>query len=1243
MIAGLTLLLTTLVLRGATLKNRHVGRKLTVSAVLFGLYAAAAFAIHYATLDATLQQQIRTFQPLLLVFGVVNLLVAVVINPWRDDRLPDRFPNIVQDAIVVLLFAVAAALILRDRMLTATAAGAVVLGFALQDTLGNLIAGLAIQIEKPFRVGHWVSLGGHDGLVSEITWRATKIRTKAGNFVIVPNSVLAKDTITNYSEPTQHTRVDLEVGASYDTPPNEVKATILAAIGDEPLVARDRQPEVLVSDFGASAVMYLVRVWTTDFSADQLVRDRVRTAVYYAFRRRGIEIPYPIEVQMPRERGGAERDRDAHDALEAALRGAQIFAALTDAQRAELLRTSRPALYGAGEVIVREGDPGRSMFVVARGEAVVTLAGSPAPVAHFRAGDFFGEMSLLTGDPRTATVTAATDCHVIELDADRFRSLVMAEPIVADLICTAVEKRRAELDERRAATAGTAAVSPPPRSLITRMRQFLRLSAIVAAAAIVLGSGRAETAEKVRLKPDPTVHIGSGFSRTTGVSEIVASGFSRTTAAIQLTSADGRRTMTAVEARAPITLDGSLDEESWLRAEAAAGFLQAEPHEGQPATELTEVRVVFDRDALYVGVVCHDEPGAGLIVNDIRKDFSPGEQDSFEMILDTFADRRNGYVFVTNPAGAKSDAQIANEGREVNASWDAVWTVAAKRGTDGWSAEMRIPFKTLRFERGLGQIWGVNFSRRIRRKNEIDYWSPVPRVYNLYRASFGGTLAGLPDASQGRNLRIKPFVSANSTRGVGAGSFSNGSDVGVDVKYGVTPSLTVDATARPDFAQAEADEQQVNLTQFSVYYPEKREFFLENSGTFYFGDIPRESRLGFARFAPPEEEILLFFSRRIGLTDTGEAIPLAGGARLTGRAGTFGIGAMTIQTESIAGRAGDNYTVLRGRRDIFNNSDVGAIVLSRQSSGTSGDFNRVVGGDANFRFFRAFSVNSFIARSDTPGVADGQVAGKASATWNANFLHAQYSFLSIGDHFRDDIGFIKRTGIRKHFVDFGVRPRPERLRKYGIREVHPHTRYNIYTDQSDVKVSHTNHVAAAVFFENGAWFEAQWNPRFERIVMPFKLGNQAFAPGSYGWNEYALEIESNHSRKISGSALLTTGGFWNGTQKSAKVGVIVRPSYHLTFDTAFQRNDIDLPFPMHAFATNLVTSRIGYAFNTRMFLDTLLQYNTDLKQVSANVRLDLIHRPLSDLFVVYNEQQLTSRDITSGRGLIVKYTHMVAF
>src|SRR5262249_43565076 len=271
-----------------------IGGKLLVSATVFAIHVVIAVQLQYAPVDPDLQTHIRAVHPLFLIYGVINLIVAIAINPWRENRPPDRFPNIVQDAIGVVLFGLAATLILREKILTTTAAGAVVIGLALQDTLGNLIAGLAIQIEKPFRVGHWVSLGGEDGLVSEITWRATKIRTKTGNFVIVPNSVLAKDRIINYSEPTPHSCIELEVGASYDAPPNFVRAAIREAIRDEPLVARDRHPEVLVWDFGDSAIKYLIRVWTTDFGADKRLRDRVRTAVYYAFRRRGISIPYPI-------------------------------------------------------------------------------------------------------------------------------------------------------------------------------------------------------------------------------------------------------------------------------------------------------------------------------------------------------------------------------------------------------------------------------------------------------------------------------------------------------------------------------------------------------------------------------------------------------------------------------------------------------------------------------------------------------------------------------------------------------------------------------------------------------------------------------------------------------------------------------------------------------------------------------------------------------------------------------------
>lgn len=475
MVVGLALLFLTLVLRGAN-GNRHVRGRLLGSSFAFAAYALSGAALAYLPISPELQPELRAAQPLLLAFGLINAVVALAINPWRADRLPDRFPTIVQDSIVIGLFALVAASLLQERIFATTAVGAVVIGFALQDTLGNLFAGLAIQIEKPFRVGHWVNVAGKDGMVTEITWRATKIRTKPGNFVIVPNSALARDTITNYSEPILETRIELHVGASYDAPPNRVKATILAAIKDEPLIAGTRAPEVLVSDFSSSSITYWIRVWTTDFAADDQIRDRIRSAVYYAFRRAGIVIPYPIQVEMFREDLAAAAASDVTVA-EHGLEAVQIFAGLSEAERAELARAARQILYAAGERIVREGDAGSSMFVVVRGDVVVTLGAAAHEVARLGPGDVFGEMSLLTGAPRTATVAAVTDAELLEITADAFRQFVLANPATVEQIGGAVAARAAMLEEHRAAGATAAAAVEEPRTFLARVRRFLRLSA----------------------------------------------------------------------------------------------------------------------------------------------------------------------------------------------------------------------------------------------------------------------------------------------------------------------------------------------------------------------------------------------------------------------------------------------------------------------------------------------------------------------------------------------------------------------------------------------------------------------------------------------------------------------------------------------------------------------------------------------------------------------------------------------
>ncbi len=410
---------------------------------------------------------------LLLVLAIVNATVALLVNPWRDDRPSERFPAIVQDFAVIALFMVIATVLLREQLLTTSAVGAVVVGFALQDTLGNLFAGLAIQIEKPFRVGDWVAVSGRDGQVQEITWRATKLRTKDGEFLVVPNSIVSKEPVLNYSEPTVANSVSVEIGASYLTPPNEVKAAILAAIGNAPLAILVPEPKVLVQGFGDSAINYTAYFWVDDYGAEREARDQVRTNIWYEFRRRHIEIPWPIQIQYERDEEPTWNDSHV-DAAAASLGALDMFSALPRDARRALAAASRHQLFAAGEPIVRQGAAGESMFVVLSGRVRVTIDPSGQEVAVIPAGGFFGEMSMLTGDARTATVTASEDAVVLEISAAAFGVLANANPALLDQVSTIVGMRRTGLAEARA-SASTFAVPEAKQNLLARMRRFLTL------------------------------------------------------------------------------------------------------------------------------------------------------------------------------------------------------------------------------------------------------------------------------------------------------------------------------------------------------------------------------------------------------------------------------------------------------------------------------------------------------------------------------------------------------------------------------------------------------------------------------------------------------------------------------------------------------------------------------------------------------------------------------------------------
>jgi small-conductance mechanosensitive channel len=473
LIMGVAALAATLLIVSVTL-NRLIQRKLRLSLFLFAGYALfnLVVAVRPGLIPDT-PEDIFALERLVFAAAAINLLVHVLINPLRADRVPDAFPSIVQDAIVISLLVLVATFVFQDKLLTTSAVGAVVVGFALQDTLGNAFAGLGIQSEKPFRIGHWIRVGEFEGRVSEVTWRATKLRTKAGNFVIVPNNVIAKEAITNYSEPAVPTRLQIDVGASYMSTPAHVKAAMHEAIDQVSRVLKTPAPDTLLHSFDGSAITYRARFWVNDYEVDDEIRDEVRTAIFYAFGRHGIEIPWPIEVGYEREwpePDAATKQRER----ERVLAGVDLFSRLNDEQRQQIAAGSSMRLFGNGEAIVRQDMPGQSMFIVCSGRAAVMLDPGNREVAVIEKGGYFGEMSLLTGEPRSASVIARGDTMVLELDADVFRALGAADPHVIEQIGVAAVTRRAELTHMRDA-AQSAVTVDVPATFLGRMKKFLGL------------------------------------------------------------------------------------------------------------------------------------------------------------------------------------------------------------------------------------------------------------------------------------------------------------------------------------------------------------------------------------------------------------------------------------------------------------------------------------------------------------------------------------------------------------------------------------------------------------------------------------------------------------------------------------------------------------------------------------------------------------------------------------------------
>jgi hypothetical protein len=687
-------------------------------------------------------------------------------------------------------------------------------------------------------------------------------------------------------------------------------------------------------------------------------------------------------------------------------------------------------------------------------------------------------------------------------------------------------------------------------------------------------------------------------------------------------------------------IDGSMDEAVWQQAAIIDQFIQQEPAEGEPATERTEVRVLYDGSSLYVGVRAYDSGSDAVIASELRRDSDRLlDEDNFQIILDTFNDSRSAYMFVTSPLGAKLEQQIFEEGEggrrgfstnnNINRNWDGVWYVATQQLSDGWIAEIEIPMVTVRFPNSERQDWGINFMRNIRRKNEQVFWAPIPKAYTLTRVSLAGSLTDLESLNRGLDLRIKPFVLGGGRRVSSSGVQDNSTqeDFGVDVKYGVTAGMNLDLTVNTDFAQAEIDDEQINLTRFPLFFPEKREFFLENAGQFNVGTSTSVFRVAD-----------LFFSRRIGLSDTGDPVPILGGARLTGKMGRNNIAVMDLQTDDAFGGQGENFMVARYSRDVFARSKVGAMLINKEVTGST-YFNRTFAVDMAMAPHPSLSFNGFLAGTSTEGVSDGQMAGHVRAayldpSWN---VYAEYTDLQ--DNFNPEVGFVPRRGIRTSKFHFEPTPRPGR---YGLRVLQPMVNLTYTTDQNNRLVTRRLHTMLGVGFSDGSTAIIFYNRNFELLDDPFTLQGVVVPVGSYRFGDWRFMYTSNPARRVYSTVSYAPQTFFDGTRTDWSLKVGFRATNRLSTEGQVARNEVDLAGG--AFTADLASFRIDYALSPTMTLRSLTQYNSLTDEWSTSARLNYIYRPGSDIYLVYDElrQDGPGLEWVRDRRLLLKFTYLLS-
>ena len=702
--------------------------------------------------------------------------------------------------------------------------------------------------------------------------------------------------------------------------------------------------------------------------------------------------------------------------------------------------------------------------------------------------------------------------------------------------------------------------------------------------------------------------------------------------AIIARDAAGRATLRAVRLEDALDIDGALDERLYRDFPPASDFIQVLPDEGSLASEQTEIWVAFDSENLYVSGRClNAAPESEWVANDMRRD-GMGLGQYVGILLDTFHDRRNAVELVINPLGGRLDGQITNE-RGWNGDWNPVWSVRVGRFDGGWTFEAAIPFKSLRYRPGRRQTWGFNVERRVVWKNEYSALVPLPASWGygaIMQVSQAATLVGLEAPDAGIDLEIKPYAigESNSTRSAGPGlaNVVTG-DIGLDVKYGVTQNLVADLTLNTDFAQVEADEQQVNLTRFSLYFPEKREFFLENQGVFAFG-----GEAGAGQFAGISNTPILFYSRQIGLhTERGvtREVPIDAGGRLTGRIGRYSLGLLNIRTADApgAGARPTNFSALRVRRDILRRSNIGAMFTGRSVSRAGPGSNESYGVDGLFSFYQNLNISTYWAETRTPGAAlgDDETSYRAQLDYTGDRYGLQLERLAVGENFNPEIGFLRRGDFEQSLGRFRFSPRPRSIE--SIRQFFWEGQLDYITDRQGVLETRQALGRFAMDFENGDLFDVIYNHNYEFLERPFPIALGVTIPtAGYRFDDVEVGYSLGQQHRISGRVSAQHGGFYGGTKTSVNFGLgsafsgtRVEITPQLSIEPNLSLNRVDLP--VGRFDTTLVSARMIYAVNPLMFVSALVQYNSATGSVGTNVRLRWEYHPGSELFVVYNENR----------------------